>query len=119
MAAPTVEVLMDEITDSIAARRRTLRFIESQRFREAYRKANPDEKALVVGLIQRDAGDALEGWVRRQLQQEYSGMTLKELRAVGQSYGITNYQRLPKDILLDEVVNYARVSGRLVASADA
>lgn len=113
MAAPeSISQLLENLNESIASRRRTLRILESPRFQHAYKKSSPGEKLKVTALVSTDDQEGIEDWVRDQLHQEYTEMTSRELREAGRQFGIPYYAKLPKATLLSEILAHARAAGR-------
>ncbi len=102
--------VMDDVSKSLAAHRRVLRLVESIRFYQAYNAACEKCRNDMTEIIARNDDDALNLWIRDQLNQRYSGMGIRELRETGKKFGIPNYCRLPKPVLLSEIVKHAEAT---------
>lgn len=116
MAAPeSISQLLENLNESIASRRRTLRLIETPRFQFAYQKASPGAKLKVATLVSNDNQEGIEDWLCDQLHQEYTEMSSRELRDLGRQFGIKYYAQLPKATLLSEIIAHAKSAGHLDA----
>ena len=114
MAAPaSVSELLENLNESIASRRRTLRLIETPRFQFAYQKASTASRLKAMALVSEDNQEGIEDWLCNQLQQQYTEMNSRELRDLGRKFGIKYYAQLPKATLLSEIIAYARSAGHL------
>lgn len=112
MAAPeSISQLLENINESIAAKRRMLRIIETPRFQLAYAEATVNSKLKVSAFINSDNQEGVERWIKDQTVERFETMTLRELREYGRRYGIRYYARLPHSMLLSEVVAYAKSAG--------
>lgn len=85
------------------------RFVLSERFRTAYKVADIKERLEIKKLAGECDLVGLKQLVDEILKKELQGMTIKELRKLGQKYKIKYYATLSKDVLIEEL-EHARKS---------
>lgn len=107
----SIPELLEDLNESIAARRRTLRTLETPRFQAAYKKASNERKKIILALVSKDDQDGIENWMREQLHEEYEAMSSRELRALGRQYGVAYYAQLPRATLVAEILAHAKSAG--------
>jgi hypothetical protein len=92
---------------------RIYRYITSPLFEEAYDRAAPQERDLVLKYIREGDKDRIVQWVRLNIRREkdYESYTVSELRETAKHLGIRNYTHLTRDDLLIEILNKKRNHG--------
>lgn len=94
---------LTHLTIKILNRNRTLsailRVIDDPRFIEAFDRASKEEQEKVLSYIKNKDKIEIRNWFRKQNGE----VNLTELRNLGKKYGIKNYARVSKKVLLNEL----------------
>lgn len=109
MTALTIEALKVSLDAEILKKRRTLRLVESPRFREMFSGLDEVARKLVEELVLKDDIDSLDAWIVKARNAGYAEMSVRQLRCQGQRLGVPHYQVLGKAILLSEIIKYEKV----------
>jgi ribosomal protein L17 len=89
----------NKVTNKILLLRSITRILASEKFSEAYDKAEDDSRKEIEKLITNSEKDAILAWIRNQLNQK----TIFELRKEARRRGIKNYNKIPKEVLSMEL----------------
>lgn len=101
-----IEDLANEVHKRFLILRSIDRTIITPTFKTLFAKASESDKLKVQELINAIDGEGFESWIKRQAQAEYSAMTVRDLRKLGQRLGIPYYNQITRPQLLSEITKH-------------
>jgi hypothetical protein len=96
--------LLLEVQDRVSKIRAIERVITRTDFVEAFDNACAPCKGRVEDMIAKCDRDGVLHWIGEQLRREYGELPVRKLRLIAQRLRVPNYNNLPKDLLLSEIV---------------
>ena len=96
-----VTELQKVINERILYLRSIERILHSDKFNSAFEKSNSEEKSKLLLAIQNNDKESILLWIKNILDDR----NIFELRQLGKKFGIKNFNKLPKGILIEEIRN--------------
>lgn len=96
------------VAETVHTRLLALRNVETlvtlRDFRDVFGHTDEAGRQRVINLIDGFDADGLRQWYKTERLKQLSGLGVRELRQVASQVGVANYNKLPKSLLLSEIV---------------
>lgn len=100
----SIEILIQTVTQRSHDFNNVKTLLMRPDFQEMYTVLSDDGKNKIEKLVNCGAHEALRSWYRYRLNSDLGDKNIRELRSIASSLGIGDYTRLPKSVLLYEII---------------